>query len=298
MGYQLTRCITSMYHSNLTQAHNIHWLDWDIYLFSLNSVLLDWVIDTSLNETPSIRASTKLHPFWMGHRPKPSWFCTFELGYRYEQQHNIILFLKGNEIKMVFQKQPQPKEKASSPELLGINFRARDAWSLHEGHHEHRKKWSVFTHGHIQMMPSRRVWHTPEKTTYHTRRSTEYQCPWWWTRRVVVERCDAGVHLSMQWEWCHWCTWRGRQSRRCGGGQIARHKTQWRRTNLEQVRVQMIELGLWHLFKVIQGLDEEADMIRVLRVDEADRLMTIHTFDKLTMVEHILDIELVDWSMA
>jgi hypothetical protein len=49
---------------------------------------------------------------------------------------------------------------------------------------------------------------------------------------------------------------------------------------------------------VIQGLDEEADMIRVLRVDEADRLMTIHTFDKLTMVEHILDIELVDWSMA
>jgi hypothetical protein len=49
------------------------------------------------------------------------------LGYRYEQQHNIILFLKGNEIKMVFQKQPQPKEKASSPELLGINFRARDA---------------------------------------------------------------------------------------------------------------------------------------------------------------------------
>jgi hypothetical protein len=100
-----------MYHSNLTQAHNIHWLDWDIYLFSLNSVLLDWVIDTSLNETPSIRASTKLHPFWMGHRPKPSWFCTFELGYRYEQQHNIILFLKGNEIKMVFQKQPQPKQK-------------------------------------------------------------------------------------------------------------------------------------------------------------------------------------------
>jgi hypothetical protein len=49
---------------------------------------------------------------------------------------------------------------------------------------------------------------------------------------------------------------------------------------------------------VIQGLDEEADMIRVLRVDEARRLMTKHTFDKLAMVEHILDIELVDWSMA
>jgi hypothetical protein len=49
---------------------------------------------------------------------------------------------------------------------------------------------------------------------------------------------------------------------------------------------------------VIQGLDEEADMIQLLRVDEAERLMTIHTFEKLAMVEHILDIELVDWSMA
>jgi hypothetical protein len=37
------------------------------------------------------------------------------------------------------------------------------------------------------------------------------------------------------------------------------------------------------LFEAVQGLDEEADMIWMLRVDEAGRLATVDTLGELAM---------------
>lgn len=54
-----------------------------------------------------------------------------------------------------------------------------------------------------------------------------------------------------------------------------------------------LEPGAGRLLEAIEGFDEQTHMVGAARVDETYRLVTVHTFGKLTMQECVLDVELV-----
>jgi hypothetical protein len=54
-----------------------------------------------------------------------------------------------------------------------------------------------------------------------------------------------------------------------------------------------IEPGPGRLLEAIEGLGEEANMIRVLLINEPSRLMAVELFGDLAVQERVLDVELV-----
>jgi hypothetical protein len=60
-----------------------------------------------------------------------------------------------------------------------------------------------------------------------------------------------------------------------------------------QMSPESIEPGPGRLLEAIEGLGEEANMIRVLLINEPSRLMAVELFGDLAVQERVLDVELV-----